>query len=182
MPALEHPPILWFDDVQRGRLTAGGRMLFWGAVAAGPLLLGWLSEALLTCFTVSTAGLVLAWLLGWFYRPRLRLTRQITTSPSAGEVFSYRVEVENLGRRVVRNLFVEERGLPPELRPVGEAEPIAELAPGETAEVTLQLHCLRRGAYALERLQGAVSLPSGLVKSGRVLRRSDRLLVYPRIT
>lgn len=181
MPALEHPPILWFDDWHRGRLTLGGRLLFWAAIVAGTLLLGELTTLLLTGFSFSVCGLCCAWLFGWLYRPKLRFARQIVNYPSAGEVFSYRVVVENIGRRPARNVFVEERGLPPDLRPVGESEPIAFLPPGESAVVTLRLKCLRRGAYELSRMQGASSLPTGLVKSGRVVRQNDRLLVCPRI-
>lgn len=182
MPALEHAPILWLDDLHRGRLTAGGRMFFWGVVMCGTLLLGGITAPLLTCFCFSASALLLAWMAGWFYRPRLRLSRRIATSPSAGEVFAYEVTVENLGRRAVCNLFVEERGLPADLRPVGDAEPLVVLEPGETAVVTLRLRCLRRGAFELGRLQGAVSLPSGLYKAGRAHRICDRLLVYPRMT
>lgn len=182
MPALEHPPILWFDDLHRGRLTIEGRTLFWGALAAGTLLLGELTSLLLMSFCVCTCALGGAWVLGWLYRPRLRMTRQIAGYPSAGELFAYRVLVENIGRRVARNVCVEERGLPPELRPVGEPEPIATLEPGESAFVTLRLRCQRRGAYDLIRLQGASSLPTGLIKSGKVVRQYDRLLVYPQIT
>jgi uncharacterized protein (DUF58 family) len=48
--------------------------------------------------------------------------------------------------------------------------------------VTLQLKCHHRGAYELERLQGASCFPAGLFKSGKKVRQSDRLLVYPRVT
>jgi uncharacterized protein (DUF58 family) len=44
------------------------------------------------------------------------------------------------------------------------------------------LKCHRRGVYELERLHGASCFPTGLFKSGKTLRRSDRLLVYPRVT
>ena len=31
MPPLDHPPILWLDDLYRGLLTEHGRIIFWGA-------------------------------------------------------------------------------------------------------------------------------------------------------
>jgi len=182
MRPLEHWPMLILDDLHRGWLTPFGRVLFWGAIAAGMLLLGGIASPLVHAFGYCVSALVLAGLAGWFYRPRLRMTRQITTFPTVGEVFRYRVTVENVGVRVARNVLVEERNLPLELRPVEDAPSIESLAPGETVSVTLELRCERRGVYELTRLQGATAYPSGLFKVGAVTRQFDRLLVLPRVT
>lgn len=181
MRPLEHWPMLILDDWHRGWMTPFGRALFWGAVAAGTLLLGGIAAPLVYAFGYCASALMLAWLIGWVYRPRLRLTRQITAYPSAGEVFRYRVTVENMGHREIRNVVVEERDLPLELRPVQDPPRIEILVPGESTTVMLELRCERRGAYALTALQGASTYPSGLVKVGAVTRHSTRLLVLPRI-
>ena len=39
MPPLEHRPILILDDLYRGLLTPWGRVLLWGAVVTGTMLL-----------------------------------------------------------------------------------------------------------------------------------------------
>ena len=182
MPPLEHPPILALDDLYRGRLTAGGRVLLWGALATGLALLAARSTPMVLGFGFCTSALLLSAIIGSLFRPKLSMTRRIAAYPTAGAEFSYRVDVENVGKRTAHHVAVEERGLPPELRPIGPPPVIAELAPGERLAVTLRLSCLRRGAYDLERLQGASTLPTGLFKSGKKLRQSDRLIVLPRVT
>ena len=182
MPPLEHRPILLLEDIYRGRLTPGGRVLLWGALATGTMLLGGLAFPLALGFGFCFSALSVAAIVGWVFRPRLRMSRYIIAFPSAGGTFSYRVHVENVGRRTARSVVVQERGLPPDLRPVDEPPIVEELAPGERVSVTLRLKCHRRGAYDLERLQGASCLPTGLFKSGRKLCQADRLLVYPRVT
>jgi len=182
MPALEHPPILWADDLHRGWLTVSGRVLFWGTIASGTLLLGEFTTLLLAAFCFGLTLLAVAWMAGWFFRPRLELRRELGPWPSAGETYRYTVVVKNTGWRTARNIMVEERSLPPDLRPVEEPPVIDELEPGESTSVRLALWCGRRGAYELTRLQGATSLPLGLVKSGRRRRVIDRLLVCPRVT
>ena len=182
MPPLEHRPIQILDDIYFGRFTPGGRVLLWGALATGVMLLGRLVVPTASGFGFCVSSLLLAAIIGLAYRPRLRMTRQIIAFPSAGELFSYRVNVENVGKRPAQGIVIQERGLPPDLRPVGEPPILDELAPGERTSVTLQLKCLRRGAYELERLQGASYLPTGLFKSGKKLYQSDRLLVIPKVT
>lgn len=156
-------------------------MLLWGAVASLGMLLGGLSDPLVYCFGFCASSVLFAILVGIPFRPRLQMSRQITTFPSVGEVFSYRVSVRNIGHRVARNIAVEERGLPADVRPVGEPPRIDSLEPGDCENVTLRVKCLRRGAYELHRLQGGSCFPTGLVKSGRKLPQSDRLLVYPQV-
>lgn len=182
MGPLDHRAVRWADDFYRGEFTGAGRALFWGMNLSGMLLMGGLQEPLLLCFGFCTSALTFAGILGFACRPRLRMTRHITTFPSAGELFSYRVDVENTGKRMARNIVVEERRLPPDLRPSGDPPVIESLAPGERTSVTLRLKCLSRDCYQLNRLQGATTYPMGLVKSGHKSRKSDRLVVYPRVT
>ncbi len=181
MTPLEHVSILWLYDLYQGRLTPGGRALVWGAIASTIMQFGGLADPLVYCFAGCVCSLLSAMVIGFAFRPRLQMSRRIITFPSAGEVFSYRVSVRNTGTRVARNIVIEERGLPPDLRPVGEPPVIELLAPGEQVIVTLKLNCLRRGAYELEHLQGASWFPTGLFKSGQKVTMPDRLLVYPRV-
>jgi len=181
MSPLESRFLRGLDDLYRGWLTPTGRMVLWAAAAAGILLLGGPlgTLVLLVAFFLSLLGS--AALLGVFFRPRVALTRLLPPPLSAGDTLEYRVRVENTGRRAVRLLEVQERGLPAELRPVGEPASLDLLQPGERREVTLKLACLRRGAYTLDRLQAVSAFPSALVKWGRLTRSPDRLLVYPKV-
>jgi len=182
MSPLEHRFIRVLDDWYRTLLTPMGRALLWGTLASAMLLVGGLHRPLLLCFGFCSGALGCGVVVGFFFRPRVRLTRVLPPPPSAGDTLRYTVVVENVGRRTLRNLVVEERGLPPELRPAGPPPVIDILRPGESVRVSLQLVCHERGVYVLKALQAASMFPSGLVKPGRKHRREDRLLVYPRFT
>lgn len=182
MPPEEHRFIRNLEDRYRGLLTPLGRAVLWALVAGGIIVLGGLAPAVVLFFSACAAGLVAALIAGAPFRPRLRLRRRLPPPVSAGDALVYRVEVENVGRRAARQIAIEERGLPAELRPIGEAPVIDLLNPGERTEVTLRLRCKQRGVYALERLQAASVFPSGLVKWPRRERGSDRVIVYPQFT
>lgn len=182
MGPLENRGVRWCDEFHRSELTVGGRAMFWGMIGSGMMLMGGLTQPQAICFGFCTSALVIAGIAGVFFRPRLRLTRHIHSYPSAGEIYQYRVDVQNIGTRVARNVVVEERGLPPDLRPHGESPLIQSLSPGETTTVTLQLLCISRDNFELNRLQAATTYPMGLVKSGKKSKTPDRLVVYPKVT
>ena len=182
MPPLDHPPILWLDDRYRGWLTENGRVMFWGVlisllslIASGSFLI-----ALLLGFAISV--LVLSAMAGVFARPHMSIQVRRDELPGVreGDQIHYRVNVTNSGSRTVRHLLIEERGLMPEIRPVKSPAMIAELLPGESKSVILTLSCLRRGAYTLDCLQIATSLPTGFVKVGRFERQDRLIVVQPR--
>lgn len=181
MGPLEHTSILWADDVYRGRLTDSGRVLLWAALGTGTMLLGGLLPHLIMLFGFCVSALVVALVMGAPFAPRLRMVRRMGAFPSVGDVVNYQVEVTNVGRRPARNVLVEERGLPAELRPAGSATVLDRIEPGASVLVPMRLQCERRGAYRLGRLQGSSQFPGGLVKVGRTdVTAQDTLLVYPR--
>jgi uncharacterized protein (DUF58 family) len=180
MSPLEHRSLRLLDDWHRALLAPMGRVLLWSALAAGFLLLPGFVPLLLFCFAFTLAALACGLVLGIAFWPKVTLSRRLPPPASAGEIMSYPVLVENLGRRVARQIAVEERALPPELRPVGEAPVIERLAPGESAQVTLRVTCTRRGAFELKALQGASLFPAGLFKIPRKTRARERVIVYPR--
>jgi uncharacterized protein (DUF58 family) len=181
MSPLEHGFIRRLDDAWRNLLTPAGRMLTVGTTLAAVMLLGGVVLPVVALFSTGAALLGAGLAVGLLFRPRLQLERQLPPPVSAGEVMTYRVRVHNQGRRTARLVAVQERNLPGELRPVGEAPVIDALAPGEVREVSLQLRCGRRGAYTLGSLQAASAFPSGLVRWGAVSKRADRVLVYPKV-
>jgi uncharacterized protein (DUF58 family) len=182
MPAEEHGFIRALSDRYHGWFTPVGRVVFWTALATGFLLLGGLVTSLIVFFSFAFCALAVGVLVGLPFRPRVSLTRLLPPPVSAGDTLRYRVRVHNTGRLAVRHLAVEERGLPPQLKRVGEPPVLDVLAPGEAAEVELRLLCNTRGVYVLEALQAASHFPSALVKVPRRSRVKDRLLVYPRFT
>ena len=182
MPPEEHGFLRALEDLYLGLLTPVGRALLWCTAASLVMALGGLVRPVVL-FVASCAGVFAAALAaGAAFRPKVRLTRLLPPPVSAGDLLTYRVRVENVGRWTARQLLVEDRGLPPDLRKVGEPEIIERLGPGETAEVKVSLLCRMRGVYPLSRLQAASAFPSGIFKWPRRVRTSDRLVVYPSFT
>ena len=180
MGPLEHGGLRRLDDVVRGRLTPGGRLV--GAVCAVALFLsiGSIAAPLVMVAAAALALLVAGIIAGMPLRPRLRVVRHLPPVATAGDEIAYRVTVTSEARRPLPGLCVEERDLPAQLRPVGEAVVVGSLAPGESREVTLRLRALHRGRWRLDRLQAASAHPSGLVKWGAHDRHGSTMTVLPR--
>ncbi len=178
----EHDSLRAMHDLYLGLLTPLGRAVLWGAIAAGMLALGGLARGIVQLFAFSAAALIAGALVGWPFRPRVRLQRHLPPPVSAGDRLEYRVSVQNVGWRTLRQVTIQERGLPADVRPAEEPEVIPLLRPGEKAEVRVALHCKLRGVYPLRRLQAASAFPSGLFKWPVRTGGEDRLVVYPRFT
>jgi len=181
MPPEEHRFIRYLSDRYRAWLTPLGQSVLWATGAAGLMML-WGVQPAIVFFALCAALLVGGLTAGLPFRPRVKLSRRLPPPVSAGDTLHYRVLVENHGRWPARKVVLEERNLPPELKPTDEPPVIEVLAPGERAEVSLSLTCSLRGAYELPWLQASSFFPSALVKWPRRAREKDRLLVYPRFT
>jgi uncharacterized repeat protein (TIGR01451 family) len=181
MPPEDHRFIRYLNERYRSLLTPLGQAMLWASGAAGLMMLWGLLPAI-AFFSFCAATLVGALTVGLPFRPRLTLTRRLPPPVSAGDTLRYQVVVENRGSRTARKVVVEERGLPPELKPMWDPPVIEALGPGERTEVSLTLGCSIRGAYELKWLQASSFFPSALVKWPRRAPGKDRLLVYPRFT
>jgi uncharacterized protein (DUF58 family) len=190
MTPMEHRSLRWLDDQYRGLLTPMGQVLVWTSVAAVMLQIADGSTLrfdgsppmLVVAIAFCGGSLIAGFLLGLPFRPKLVLRRRLPSPPSAGDVISYPVLVENRGRRTAWQIVVQERDLPAELRMLGEFPVIDKLKPGESVEVTLTLACLARGSFELRRLQAASTFPSALWKWPRRGASKETLLVYPKLT
>lgn len=181
MPPLEHPPILWLDDLYRGSLTEIGRLTLWGMLFSSLSLLASGSYLIAAVFWFSSFTLFTSYVLGFFFRPsaNINLRRVGLLKVVEGSTLHYRVEVENAGRRTLRFITVEERGLVPELRPVGPPAVVPELAPGQSCSVMLNVRGIRRGVYLLTHLQVATALPTGMIKRGQRKQVQSEVMVEP---
>ncbi len=177
---IEHRSIRVLDDVYRGWFTPTGHVVFWAMIIFGLLQRG-VSEMLLLGLAMCAACLVSAFVLGFPFRPRVVMQRHLPAAPTAGEVMRYRVTVTNKGRWTARQVIVQERWLPANLRPSGEPPTLERLAPGESVTVTLALECKARGAYSLKRLQAASVFPGNLWKWARRQKDVQTVLVHPPI-
>jgi uncharacterized protein (DUF58 family) len=174
----EHPWLRAGLALLAERFTPRGRALLAGLALACALRLGAIAEALNHVLALLGALLLSALVVGWLFRPRVALRRVVGAAPVAGQPFAYRVELRSEAARPLRDLWVEELGLPLGVRGT-EGEAVDLLAPRSTQAVTLRLRFPRRGAWTLPGLQAASSFPAGLVKLGGRQRLPLRLVVHP---
>lgn len=167
------------DDLYRGLLSDSGRVVLWGILITALSLIASGAYAMSVALGFCIATLLVAYLLGIFFKPNVVLRREFPDQAMEGSVLNYRIEVTNNGRRTARQLIIEERGLVPELRPTSQPAEITAIPPGESRWVTLKLNCLRRGVYSLDRLQVSSVLPTGFTKVGRVERIQCKIVVLP---
>ena len=154
MPAEEHGFIRALSDRYQGWFTPVGRVVLWTVLATGFLLLGGLVTSLILFFSFAFCALAAGVLVGLPFRPRVSLTRLLPPPVSAGDTLRYRVRVHNTGRFSVRHLTVEERGLPPQLRRVGEP-PVLDVIPLFETFADLQAEIAAAAAGWIARLGGA---------------------------
>jgi len=115
-----------------------------------------------------------------FYRPQVKLTARHTDRICVGETLAVDVDVEQIGRRTGADLTVLPHGLPLEVDAVletGVRLPI--LRPGSHATARLGLLCKKRGLYELRGYRVETDYPFGLLRSYRLHRSTQSLLVYP---
>ena len=181
MPPLDHPPILWLDDLYRGLLTEHGRIIFWGGILSALSLIASGSYLIAVSLGFTIAVILLSFIFGFLYRPpvSLQIRRQEIPIVVEGNEVYYRVEVSNQGSRAVKQVWIEERGLVPELRPNSKGVLVSQILPGQCCSIILGLKCLRRGIYSIDQLQVATALPLGFVKIGRRYNVESHIVVHP---
>ena len=133
------------------RLTPAGRALallwFVSALFGAAHLRAQVPIYRLWAFT--TTALVLAMAAARLARPALRAERRALSHTSAGEELVVDIVIENVSRRVARDVVVIERDLPATIERVTapEQELVRRLGPGERVVVQVRLSCARRGSW-----------------------------------
>jgi uncharacterized protein (DUF58 family) len=141
-------------------------------------MMGSLSEAYPLGFAILSATLV-AILMGWARRPRLRAISEVPVRVEAGSSFVVRYHLTNIGRFTCHDLTVESlvfsAFLDLRMQPVN----VQTLPPGASCTVEGTGRALRRGHYALPPLRYDSDFPSGLWRWGRTDWVERRLRAYP---
>ena len=117
------------------------------------------------------------------YRPRVKLTAQLSQRTSAGETLPVDIEIEHQGRGRGMDLFV----LPHNLNEASDAVPedgmpLPDLRRGETAKVRIGLHCHKRGKHVLKGFRVESGFPFGILRSHRTFLQQHAIMVYPRFS
>jgi uncharacterized protein (DUF58 family) len=143
------------------------------------MMLGLNSAARFAVFAVLSALLV-AWLFGLVWRPRLVLRRQVLGRGVTDGSVTVRYELVNQGRFTAWDVVLDSYFLHPDLRwQQGSPPAVAALAPGERVVVQAMVRTRRRGRYTLPAVRAASAYPLGLCLTGRAGEGDRQLLVQP---
>jgi uncharacterized protein (DUF58 family) len=124
--------------------------------------------------------LVVHWLVGLVFRPRVRVERPLPARVAAGSRVEVRARVTNAGRLPAYDIAATEWTPPGIVVPDRDRVYLERLAPGETAELPYALEPARRGAYDLLGPRVVSAFPFGLQLATRDVSAPARLLVTPR--
>jgi uncharacterized protein (DUF58 family) len=135
-------------------------------------------------FVVLSALLTVAFLLGLFYRRRLRGEWTVPVRVVCGNKFPVTVNLRNTSRRVAYEveaaLEYVPSGLWQRVEEPGENR-VGQIPPGESRHLELAIRADKRGAYALGPVWAGTTFPFGLFRFSSKLPARHRVLVTPRI-
>jgi uncharacterized protein (DUF58 family) len=172
---------LWRIYAQR--LTVAGRWL----LLATAVFVGYGGTSLqLQGYVLATYAVALWFVAGvamLMYRPRVKLTVQMSSRVCAGETLPVDLEIEQRGRMRGADLVV----LPHRLPAAVDAAPdggvaLPDLPQGARTRVRLGLKCARRGSYTLRGFRVESGFPFGILRSRRTFYEERALLVYPKFS
>lgn len=172
----------WAWRVWTQRLTKAGHYfvaatLFFTAFSSVSL-----DQQFYVAFTYALGLWAVAFAGMWLGRPRVSLTANSAERAQAGETLTVDVSVQAVGRRGIGLSVLPDR-LPPEVDAVSEdGVELPLLMPGETARVSLELRCKKRGVYRLRGFRVETVFPLGLMTAQEVFSEPRTLWVTPRFT
>ncbi|MGE5296139.1 MAG: DUF58 domain-containing protein [Solirubrobacterales bacterium] len=158
-----------------------------GLTDAGKVVLRGVAFVALACLVVPAFGVLaillavclMAVVVGYIMRPRVQVTGNLPERVIAGQTAYLSYSVKNVGRMSAYNLSVRFLALPGTITQAGDAEMVARLAPGETAEVAITIQPKRRGNYPIGQPICETSFPFNLFRIGVAYSHPETLLVLP---
>ena len=155
-----------------GRWIAGATVLFFSAGSVS------LDLQMFVPLCYASAMWALALLALWLFRPRAELSARHAARVATGQTL--RVELSVKTQRALGRARIVAYRLPPWI----EVEPedgvfLPQLQASETARVTLQLRCARRGVWNLRGWRVESDAPFGLMQAAQNFLHNSTLLVFP---
>ncbi len=172
----------WVWRVWTQRLTKAGHYfvaatLFFAAFSSVSL-----DQQFYVAFTYAVGLWAVAFAGMWLGEPRVSLSAGFSDRVQAGETLAVDITVQAAGRRGIGLTVLPDR-LPPEVDAVSEdGAELPPLLPGETARVSLELRCKKRGVYRLRGFRVETAFPLGLMTAQQVFSAPRTLWVTPRFT
>lgn len=164
------------------RLTSRGRYLLWATIAFAWIGVDTRRTQVFELFAIAFAILLVAAAHASLRRPKLAVTGQLPTRLTAGRTLTLPLRIFSESGKVEEDVLVSwsrsmEAGSAPEAEP---REWFVTVAPGETANVSLNLTPPQRGRYHLRGVSVQATDPLRAA-AGRPVRTPDEtVVVYPR--
>ncbi len=157
-------------------LTDAGRVVLRGA---GFVVLAALVIPAFGVLSVLVAAMLMALVVGFLLRPRIRLSGSPPDRVIAGQTARLTYALTNVGRLPAYSLRVRFHALPESIEQVAQVHTAARLGPGETAEETVTIRAKRRGVYRIGHPVCESSFPFNLFRFGTSATEQETLIVLP---
>jgi uncharacterized protein (DUF58 family) len=126
--------------------------------------------------------MLVALVVGIILRPKILVTGNLPERIVAGQTAHLTYTIQNTGRLPGYHLRVRFRALPDAIEQMADAEMVWRLAPGQTAQVVVDLRPKRRGHYHLRPPVCESSFPFNLFYFGTPRDGMETLVVLPVFT
>jgi uncharacterized protein (DUF58 family) len=174
----------WVWKLYHHRLTQSGRWFLGATVPMfGIIALYWSLDTLTHQLALYATAL---WIVAIVFSLRplpVRASMHHAERVRTGETLSVQIELSHTGTIPIPELGLVWWGLPQGLEAeTEEASPLGLLMQQQSAQATLKIQCLQRGAYVLSGCRAVTSFPFGLLTAYKILNLPSRLLVHPSYT
>jgi uncharacterized protein (DUF58 family) len=164
------------DEKLRFGLTEAGRVVLRGT---GFVALAALVVPAFGVLSILVCVLLMALLVGFVVRPRVRIDGNLPDRVIAGRTTELTYVLRNMGRLPAYNLWVGFAGLPQAIEQIAGEHMVFRLGPGETAQVTVTIRPNRRGCYRIRNPICRSAFPFNLFWFGASRKGEESLIALP---
>ncbi len=163
------------------------RKLRFGLTDVGKVVLRGTGFVILAAMAVPAFGalsilfvvILTALVVGYFMRPRIRVSGELPDHIIAGQAAKLHYCVENISRLPAYNLSVAFDDLPETIEQTDQADLIGHLGSGESMEINVTIKPNRRGFYNIKPPVCQSSFPFNIFRFGISQDYQQRLVVLP---
>ena len=171
------PRFVW--DFWRFKMTLTGRMLL-GCIFFASFGLITIQVPIFFTYSALSALLILAFLVGLLFRPRVRLDVTLPSRVSVGESVKGRVRVTNRSRWPAFDISVGFIDLTRTLKHLDHEVSTIAIGSTDSVDLPITIEAHRRGLHQLKELRAYSSFPFHLFRSGSSRTQLPPLLVVPK--
>ena len=162
----------------RFKLTPPGKYLLYAIILSLPSTASVLIPAY-QVFCMLTTLFVVAWILGFGFRPKLKVHCRMPERASVGQVVASTVRFTNLSWRSAYDIMIIVPGLPNSLKAVDADRSFNLLPPGASGELPFTIKPSQRGRFTIPALRAHSTFPFNLIRNGASSCEIGDLLVLP---